>query len=137
MIEASPAEKDDPVIAVTEQVQPGVEQSEPEPAPEAPPASAPEAPAEAAPAPEPGVEFVFLDGKEEKAFTFTKGFLGITFNPQMPLVVTAVREGCQAKGFGVSKGWKFLKVGGQSLEKMEYKKALEHVQGSIANLPKP
>lgn len=74
-------------------------------------------------------------GDQPRTVIFETSKLGMTFNNQVPLVVTRVALGSAAKALGVERGWKLLRIAGQELEGLSWEDALDKLKAAAAALP--
>jgi hypothetical protein len=65
---------------------------------------------------------------------FTKRPLGTTFTNTLPLTVTKVVPGTEAEAQGIQPGWVFTKIGGVSLDGMDFDKIMQLIQHRLLHL---
>jgi len=129
--EAAPAPAPEPEPAPAPAPEPAPAAApEPEPAPA--PAPVEEAPAPAAAAAGPSLTIEFDQG----TVVFSAAPLGISFSSTVPLVVNTINADGVGDKAGVKKGWKFVKIAGESLEGKDYAAVLEILKAQSAALPK-
>mmetsp|Transcript_49421 Transcript_49421/g.78194 ORF Transcript_49421/g.78194 Transcript_49421/m.78194 type:complete len:173 (-) Transcript_49421:379-897(-) len=85
----------------------------------------------------PSVEIVFNDqnGAIHKA-SFTRTPLGMAFKNTMPLTVSKIVPKSMAEEVQVQKGWKFVSIGGDTLENLPFKQAVALLRRKSDMLPK-
>jgi hypothetical protein len=81
--------------------------------------------------------FETADGDKKVLIEFTKGPFGMQIlQNKMPLQLTRTVDGGEAEKLGVQGGWRITSIGGRSLAKYDYTKAMDFVKAGASFLEK-